>query len=484
MSVRIHRFNLCIHFRYNAMLLGFRRVRIRHTYLTPKTDMKICLYAHDWNYIDNYEPVTKILESQNINFDILVLKKARHQSFLYFSRKYKKKYGPKFITIYDIKFGKEIISLSKLPVIGLPAEVSLGTSLLKYFLVKKKYTHIVVSDDSIIEACILIKAANEARIKNVVLYPVEGLQIVKSLMLTKIQAQKSMPESKKRRVASSISRVIYPKNSAICEGKPFYFFPPNEVLRLGGMEIFPKNPCVRGANKLTKIAANSMMQARENYVHGVNANKIFITGFPPHDKLLDLIKNREQNKARIKSALHLDPNKKIFLIAGTNYSDDFDPPRFSEIDKDISRVISILSYKIGPSFDFIFKINPRVVLAGQEKIFSIQWKEKIKFVKDEFSIYELVTISDAILNFISASMDASLITDAPIFCYKIPGRMIFEQEIARYKSITPLYNIVDLERNLSILGKIPAFDEILRKEDRKNFGIFDGRNAERFVSLL
>ena len=446
--------------------------------------MRICLYAHDWSYIDNYDPVIRLFESFGIDYEILVIKRNRYTDYGSYIEKYNRKYPGRIITIYDIPASKMLSRLSNIKIFGLIAETMLLIDILKTFLLKKRYSHILVSDDRIIDSCALLKAAKIAGVKNIILYPVEGFQIVDSLVLTKVQVEQYLPDNSKRDLAAKISKVAYRDNTVSHGNKNFYFYPPNEILRLKQLEIFPKNPWVRGANAETRIAVNSNMQLAQNAAHGINRKKMFVTGFPPHDELHKLLQNKTNIIERIKNALLISTNKKIFLIAGTNYSDDFQPTEHERLNSELSSILEAIINNIESDFEIIFKIHPRVQIDQQKNALSEHVKNKIRFVKEEFSVYELIAASDAILNFISASMDASLITDAPIFSYKIPGRMIFEEEVKGYKSITPVRSLAELNRLMVMLGKIQAFDPKLREEDRKNFGIFDGNNAQRVLQLI
>lgn len=450
-------------------------------------DTKICLYGHDWNYIDNYSPFIIWLGSQHIDYEIIFLKQtiSEHDSARLFY--YRKMLGEKFITPLEEFRRKPIIRFfRKIPLLEFAIETFFTIRHLASFFQKKSYSHLIASDDRTHEACVVIAAARQ-KIPTVILYPVEGLQTLEGALLPKLQETKSLPPSLARNIATMLSKLIYPVNTIHTQNYDASFIAPREVLLLYPLRIFPKNPWIRGTNAIDWVAVNSSMQAEENARLGMKSGKMRVTGFPPHDNLHALIQARARGREKFNKILDIDLSKKIFLIVGTSYSDDFHPRQFPALDLEVNQVLTHLSETLQDQFYFIFKPHPRMEPKAQIQMFQKEIGKTIAFLNADWIIYELIGVSDAIMNFVSASTDASLATDVPILSYKLKGRTIFETETARYASVIPVRTMDELKENALSLKKSTVLDPQMKKfreRDRKKFGMFDGKNTERFADLL
>lgn len=448
---------------------------------------KICLYAHDWNYIDNYSPLIAWLQSHCVAYEIVFLKKNNGVNFDSFLAHYKKKCGEKFIVLHEKVFAKKCAwPLGAVPLFGFTLETISAIHHLASFFKGKKYSHLIVSDDRIYESWIVL-AATRRNIPKIILYPVEGLQTLEGALLPKLQESEALPQSFIKTIAFSLAKILYPSNVIRVQNRDVSFVAPRHVLQLYPLHIFPKNPWIRGANAVDLVAVNSNAQMEENVKLGMNPVKIRVTGFPPHDSLHSLMYERSERKQKLCEILGIDLSKKLFLIVGTSYSDDFHPRKFSALDFEVNQVLARLLQTLPEHFYFIFKPHPRMEPRAQIHMFQKEIGKTISFVSTDWAIYELISVSDAILNFVSASTDASLATDLPIFSYQLRGRTVFETETERYASVTPVRTLKELEEIALGLKKSAMLNPQMKKsreEDRKKFGMFDGENTERFASLL
>ncbi|MBI1888686.1 MAG: CDP-glycerol glycerophosphotransferase family protein [Candidatus Spechtbacteria bacterium] len=450
-------------------------------------DTKICLYAHDWNYIDNYSPFIAWLESQHIDYEIIFLKQNISEHDCALLSHYGEMHGKKFVAVFEEFHRKTYIRFfCKIPIFGLALKTIFAIRYLASFFQKKSYSHLIVSDDRMYEACALIAAAKQ-KIPTIILYPVEGLQTLEGALLPKLQEAETLSRSFVKTIAFSLAKILYPSNVMRIQNRDVYFIPPRQVLELYLLHIFPKNPWIRGTNPIDLVAVNSNMQMEENVKLGMNSVKMRVTGFPPHDSLHSLIQERSERKQKLCEILGIDSSKKIFLIVGTSYSDDFHPRQFSALDSQVNQVLALLLETLRDEFYFVFKTHPRMEPKTQIETFQKERGAMLTFISADWTMYELVGIADVILNFVSASTDASLATDAPILSYRLEGRTVFETETKRYASVIPVYTMAQLEEIALDLKKSAMLDPQMKKsrdEDRKKFGMFDGKNTERFVALL
>jgi hypothetical protein len=278
----------------------------------------------------------------------------------------------------------------------------------------------------------------------------------------------------KRKIVTAISKKLHPVNTIRYAGKDLYVYHPRQVIELFIFNILSNNPWVMGANtNLDIIALGSEIQASENRTHGVPKNKIRVTGFLPHDKL--------HRRAQIYKKLGAN-NKKIFLIIGTHYfSALVEPPEYYSLDNEVNDMLEVLISTLGSEYEFIFKIHPQRLIREQKAAIKKSLRNRITFVKSRHSVYELLTISDATLNFMSSAVIASFATDGPIFAYYLFRKISTTQDWhKKFKSIIQVSSPAELKTALLDM----KVNKELRQIDRDKYGKFDGQNTKRFMKLI
>ncbi len=446
--------------------------------------MKVILYAHKWHYLDNYAPLAQELEKRKIDFDVLVLW-PRNDSYA----KYKKKYGSRLIEPYCTKWGKFFASSTNaIPRLLRPTSRAIFfLYTLKKLFQEKCYKILITSDDRAIIHGIVMSAAKRAQLKTI-LYPSESLNYVEDLVEDRLSVFRE--PTRTARAIAALAMLIHPRNTiTAANGQKLHRYRPREVLELFFLDILSWNPWIRGANKKTDaVATNSAMQKYDDVLSGNAKEKIFITGFPPYDKLHFYLQNKLDIQKKINSQFGL-AQKKLFLIIGTHYNVAlYESHEHPLLDAELNSVLALLIETLGNDYNFVFKVHPQKPIAEQRENVDKNLRANILFVKDEYDAYELIAASDAILNFFSSTILAALATDSPIFCYYLfKKRPMLQKWLEKFRSVTYLANLTETREELSRMQDGVISKNLIRKyrqTDRDAAGKFDGKNTERFLRLL
>jgi len=433
--------------------------------------MKIAFYAHKWHYIDQYEPALMELEARGVDFDIIIIF-PRDDAY----KRYKNKYGVKLKEPYYEKFGNFFFSPRYIPIfLRNFSKVLFFKKKLEKLFRDEKYDILVANDDRAILPCIALSVAKKFGAKTLV-YPVETILFTEDFIADRIAAD--APPTLKRKLMSYIAEKIYPANFIKHGNKKLYHTHPRQVMELFFFRLFPENPWLRGTNKNTDISAvNSEFQKSEDIARGASEKKIRVTGFPPYDIL-------KKPRADLKIS-----DKKIFLIIGTNYISHYiEQNEYNNFDQETNAVLEAIIYNLPNNWTFIFKVHPQRNLEEQKNSIREDLRNKIIFVKSEYTVYDLVSASDASLNFMSSATIAAFATYVPIFCYYLVRKVLSPQNwSARYKSIVQVSTpdelkiaLLKMQKNKLLGGRVKE----LRQIDRDRYGKFDGQNTQRFIKLL
>lgn len=451
--------------------------------------MKIAFFAHKWYYIDAFEPVIEKLKELGFDFDVLIIY-PRNDSYV----KYKAKYGAKLIEpLYQNKLANFFYNPYLLPIpfikpyIAYILKAWFFKRALEILFHKRGYKTLITSEDREIISCIALSAAKSQGMRTII-YPIETILFVEDLIANRIA--ESERDSFKKKFLSLIAKKIYPKNTIYFQGKIVHHTPPRQILQLFLFNVFPKNLWLRGANKnIDIVTVGSEIQKSLDCSHGASPDKIHVTGFPPHDKINQVINISARKREEIQKILRLPP-KKIFLIFGTHYiSPTFiskdDCERF---DRELNEIIKVLVSVLGSEYTFVFKVHPQKNLEEQKQDIEKNIRDRIVFIKDEYDAYTLIALCDATLNFMSSSTIATFATDIPLFCYDLIRKTAIAQSwLKRYHSIILIKTPTELKNALLAMQSDQIFSKRLKEkrlDDQNLYGRFDGKNTERFLRLL
>ncbi|MCD4762107.1 CDP-glycerol glycerophosphotransferase family protein [bacterium] len=442
--------------------------------------MHVCLYALYWHYLDGFDPLITELKKRNISYDIII---PVPKSDIHY--KYKKKYSHRMLESFNVDFIKIQKKYNNIPIFGFLIKTFLLLIYTNKFFKTKKYTHLILTDDRTYNSCVLIKSAKRAKILNIILYPYEGTITVARKQKNRT---KQIPTyNLKRKMLMNITKFFYPINFAEFSGKHVYMFTPRMVLKLFLFRMFPDNPWMLGGNtRVNQVAVNTQIQKQDYIKNNMLENRICVTGFPPHDKLRRMIREKNQIKKEVANALGID-NKKIFLIIGTHFFEGmYKKKEMIEANKIFNVIMDIIIRSLDNNYNIIFKVHPVLDLKLQKEMINKSIKNKITFTKGEFHIHKLIAVSDAVLHFASGAANAVFATDSPLLAYNL-DLVSFKEICHAYKSNIMIHTPGELKNVLNKLinNKLQnAKFRQRRMEDRKNFGMFDGKNTERFVQLL
>jgi len=454
---------------------------------------KIVFYAHKWHYISYFEPVFAECEKRKINFDILIVY-PRDDTYLKYARKYSRNLVE---PLYQNRLARTFFNPYSLPVpsalkpfVTYAAQALYFKHIFLRLFQKNKYEILVVSDDRAILPCVALSAAKALGLKTI-LFPGETILYVEDFLADRYAAAASPPTLKKR-ILSYLSKRLYPQNTAIYLDKELHHTPPRKIVSLFPFQLFPRNPWIRGANRNTDISAvGSDMQKVLDCARGASPENIYASGFPPHDRLYDIVKNKKYKRKDLMNTFGL-AHKKIFLILGTHHiaerSDFIDQTDSASYENETNQALRAVTDTLGDEYIYLFKIHPQKNLQEQKQALSDDLRDKIVLLKNEYDTYELIAQSDAMLNFMSSATIAAFATNMPIFCYYLLKKSSSTHNWKeRFRSIVQLDSIEELKDALFKLKKnTPIYEDFQARRifDRINYGKYDGRSAERFVALL
>jgi len=203
-----------------------------------------------------------------------------------------------------------------------------------------------------------------------------------------------------------------------------------------------------------------------------------------HDQLIDCLRQRDSIKRRVMDQFGLPDDRKVCLVVGTHTTVLWTDEQLPAVFQAHAELFAALAEALGDDYVILFKVHPwqdvedfmRKVGGGKPAI----------FLKNEFSVYELLAVSDALLMFKSSTVIASLALDIPVLAYGICNLPGMPEFYNRYTSVEQVYSLGDIRAVLEKLDD-PAFREDMKRRraaDREQFGMFDGNNTQRVVELI
>jgi hypothetical protein len=325
-----------------------------------------------------------------------------------------------------------------------------------YFAVKRP-SRLVVSEDVTLWSGLCARAARFCRIKCIHL-PAENVHFVEGWLYERDREGQIVRDG----WLSKLAQRLYPVNVQPYQDKLLYWYSPLRVLASYPLGLLPLTPWVRGANNMDAVAVNSDVQFAENTRYGLDAARQTVTGFPMHDELVECLRQHEMIKAHVLSQLGLPTDKKVCLIVGTAprflWKEDELPAAY-EAHGDLLRA---LHDRLGEEYAILVKVHPR----EDRETFMKRVGDGAcaSFIKTEFSVYELLAVSDVVLMFLSSTVIASLALDIPIIAYgmnKLPGMADFYKQ---YPSVDLAYSLDEIN---GILDKMTDSDYIADVKRRR-----------------
>lgn len=443
---------------------------------------RVAVFAHHWHWVAACEPVVEELINRGMQVSLFVL---RDPDIAYFER----------LSVARMRhptlggFSPDSTDVRLMHLFG---AVPVFGELLRQFLVFR-WTNtylkrvgpdvlIVTDDRALSHPLAVLRAARSRRIPTV-LYPSETLMRVAGLEVDKA-AIMSYP-TLLRRCMRRIVEWSYPASVRNVRGVRAHFYVPSHVLPfLLWHALLPPNPWVRGSNTALKaVAVNSRSQLKEDASHGVLPERMVITGFPPHDRFASLEEDKADLKMQFEQKFNVPPGSKIFLILGTHFRGVYDPAELPAVEREVKEAFRTLCENVPEEFFLVVKLHPNTD-AQQWVDYFDRTARPMVFIHREWDAYRLVAIADTIFMFASSVVMAALATDVPVLAYKLrlPS---FDAFYRPYRSIALLADVPQLRQALAAL-ETPLSGALHERRlfDRRNLGLFDGKNTERFCNLV
>jgi hypothetical protein len=435
----------------------------------------VIFYIHAWHHTQNIAPIIHELDRQNVGYNIITFI-AKDDNYPRVEQLFPGKKVEVFAESRAFQIGEKLRSTGRLG----QAVWLIGALLwLTTYFGLKRPSRLVVSEDVTLWSGLCARAARFWRIKCVHL-PAENVHFVEGWLYERAREGQIVREG----WLSKLTQRLYPVNVQTYQGKLLYWYSSLRVLASYPLGLLPLTPWVRGANHMDAVAVNSQVQFEENTRYGLDAAQQTVTGFPMHDQLVECLRQRELIKTQILGELGLPTDKKVCLIIGT-------APRFVWAEAELPGayaahrdLLRALHDRLGEDYAILVKVHPRE--DRDTFIKRIGDSECASFIKTEFSVYQLLAVSDIVLMFLSSTVIASLALDIPIIAYGIYKLAGMEDFYKQYPSVDLAYSLDEIN---AVLDKIDDPDYIAsvrsrRAADREKYGIFDGKNTERVVELI
>lgn len=336
-------------------------------------------------------------------------------------------------------------------------------------------------DRALIFPLSVLHAARSLSIKSVLL-PIETIMFVRALEDDKA----AIPEHSSivKRLMRSVVEHIFPANARERSGHSVHFYQLRTLFPfLLWRSILPKNPWVRGSHAaLESVAVNSRMQLEENVRHGVSRDRMYVTGFPPHDRFTSV--DRALVRKELNADLHIRSDSKIFLIVGTHLTGEYTPEQLPAIHRELRDMYATIVRSTPKNYTIVMKMHPQAKRDEDMRFFGSSESRSVVFLQNEWDVYRLTLVADAVCMFTSSASIAALATDVPVLAYelKFPSYDAFYRP---FTSIEKVRTIADLEKALTKVGSTPTNDMLDRRvRDRTELGMFDGKNTERVADLV
>jgi hypothetical protein len=438
---------------------------------------KVYFYAHGWHHLLNIEPVIRELERRGVGYKAIMFA-PKDDNFGRVEQVFPRENIEVLAETGALRSREWLASLGK-P--GKLLDLIWSFLWLALFIGRGRPTCVAVTEDVTLGSSLITRAAKLWGIRCVHL-PVENIQFAAHRMSYQLHTGRILPEHPNW--LQKLAHHLYPINVQPYEGKRVYRYSPYRILASYPLGLLPGSPWIRGSNHLDRVAVNSRVQLEENARYGLDAGRQCVTGFPMHDQLIGHIRQREAIKSRMMAQLGLPGDKKVCLVVGTNPPVLWTAEQLPHAYQAHGELIATLDEELGDHYAILFKVHPWQDEA--EFIQKLGGGKPAVFVKNEFSVYELLAASDLILMFKSSTVIAALALEAPVLAYGIYNLAGMPEFYNRYTSVDQVYSLDDIRRVLRTVDD-PEYREDLkrrREADREQFGMFDGHNTQRMVELI
>lgn len=442
--------------------------------------MKVCLYAHNWHYIDLYVPLIDELKARGIAHDLLVYFPRTESSQKHLERRDL----VEVLNISSVRRARRVCS--KIPLLG---EILMAIFLrlfMRRFLRSRRYSVVVTNDDrGLYFPLVLLESAMKLGIPTI-LFPIETFESAESNYASKGGATPAR-FTLFQKAARWIVSTAYPASTVLYHGHRIHFYISRNIIPLLPFPFLTINPWLRGMNQhLTRVAVNSSLQRDECVQFGVPANKIVLTGSPVHDSITLSQQDLSHIRERLARERGLISGKKIFLIIGTHLQGVYPLEVASRINHELGAAFTTVGRALDDTFEIICKVHPNLKIEDQLKMVDHGIADRIHFMQSDFTVYQLIAVSDAILTFGSSSIAAALATNVPLLAYRAHDfSQSFDLMHEGLQSVLLIHSPIQFAEILDALrdGTLTP-DMTARTSDATRFGVFDGRNTERFLELI
>ncbi|PIR82442.1 hypothetical protein COU20_02285 [Candidatus Kaiserbacteria bacterium CG10_big_fil_rev_8_21_14_0_10_59_10] len=341
---------------------------------------------------------------------------------------------------------------------------------------------VVTDDRALFYPLAALRAASKLTIPAILL-PVETLMRLDALKEDKSSIVPHLTAF--RRLARLIIHRMYSANVRMNDGKEAHFYQPRALLPfvLFWRTLLPKNPWVRGSNSaIAKILVNSNAQFEENAVQGLERRCMEVVGFPPHDIVARICRDRSGTKRAFEREFNASAEN-IFLVLGTHFRGTYDPAEFPAIREELRSVFGIIETFVPDNHTLAIKLHPGIPEGEWNEYLRVLKTRNVVLVHTQWDAYRLTAIADAVCMFTSSLVMAALATDAPVIAYKLRLRS-FDEFYQPYASVRRARTLPELEAQLARGFVLSGEEREARRDDRARLGMFDGRSTERTANAI
>ncbi len=429
-----------------------------------------------------YRTVREELARRGVSSDVLILADPTDEYFkkLQVARSVEPVFG----------FEQGRMTTGILRVFGtLPLIDILLKAIITRFIVRQHLRHtgastLATSDDRALAYPLATLSAARSLLLPIALLPIESFIATHAQTVDKAKVIPAMTGP--RSIMRTIIKRLYPQGIRYTsDEKEVHFYQPRYLVPLLVMwpSLLPRNPWVRGSHTaLASVFVNSQRQVDENVAGGEDLARMSVTGFPAHDAFIRLYSSRKDEKKLFEKEFKVSAQK-IFLLIGTHFRATYAPSEFPLIHREMHELFALIRDNVPADYTIVIKLHPSVKLEEWGDFINELGERPRIIIHSEWDAYRLAATADMIFMFTSALVITALATDVPVVAYKI-RLASFDELYQPYKSIRLARTIEELSGQLAMPISLSDKESALRRDDRKRFGVFDGKCSERIADAL